>query len=200
MSLPVAPRLLFRLWRPEDLEPLRALLQDAEVTRYLFGRTATDGEIVAVYSRRLAQFERYGFGLWALELLAEPGRFIGWAGLQFADKFHGLADEIEVGWTLARDAWGLGLATEAGAASLDYGFDVLGRERIVALHAPGNHRSERVMVKLGMQPAGETEHETAGRTIVRDVTRDTWRVHRKSLSIEGVLRESSARGSDQALR
>ena len=57
---------------------------------------------------------------------------------------------VEVGWRLAREAWGQGYATEAGRACLDFGFDVLGLPEILAVTAAGNHRSRAVMHRLGM--------------------------------------------------
>ncbi|WP_316787572.1 GNAT family N-acetyltransferase [Thermoleptolyngbya oregonensis] len=58
--------------------------------------------------------------------------------------------EIEVGYVLDCPFWGRGLATEAARASLQFGFDTLGLERIVAIARPENHASQRVMQKLGM--------------------------------------------------
>lgn len=167
-------RLLLREWRDDDLPGLKELLQDPEVTRYLWGHPASDDEVLAAYSRRTTSFERHGFGLWAVERLDEPGRLIGWTGLQVVDKFPDLVGDVEVGWSYRHDAWGNGYATEAGGASVDYGFQVLGLKRIVALHHPDNRRSEHVMEKLGMEPAAETVDPQGQRTLVRAITREQW--------------------------
>ncbi len=58
---------------------------------------------------------------------------------------------VEVGWSVAPDRWGEGLAPEAAAASLDWGFEVCGLEEIVSFTMPDNHASRRVMEKLGMR-------------------------------------------------
>lgn len=62
----------------------------------------------------------------------------------------GTTPEIEVGYVLDCPFWGGGLATEVARASLQFEFDTLGLERIVAIARPENHASQRVMQKLGM--------------------------------------------------
>jgi RimJ/RimL family protein N-acetyltransferase len=54
-----------------------------------------------------------------------------------------------VGWLLDPAVWGRGLATEAGEASVRYGFEVLGADRLVSICVPENGASRRVMAKLG---------------------------------------------------
>jgi RimJ/RimL family protein N-acetyltransferase len=56
---------------------------------------------------------------------------------------------LEVGWLLARDRWGQGLATEAGHAALGYAFDTLGAEHVISVIHPDNAASIRVAAKLG---------------------------------------------------
>ncbi len=58
--------------------------------------------------------------------------------------------EIELGWTLARDRWGRGYATEAAAACLSAGLAHLGAPRIVALVDAENEPSLRVAERIGM--------------------------------------------------
>ena len=74
--------------------------------------------------------------------------------LSFCGLSHhrALPDEVEVGWRLARHAWGRGLATEAALVCRDLGFDVLGRDRLTSITLGANVRSLRVMQKIGMQP------------------------------------------------
>lgn len=74
------------------------------------------------------------------------GRFLGRSGLQFwADR-----DEVEVTWALRREAWGQGLATEAGGAWLRWGLENLDVPHITAFIAPENHASRAVAERLGM--------------------------------------------------
>ena len=75
---------------------------------------------------------------------------MGWAGLQ---PLSG-TDEIEVGYAFERAAWGRGYATEVASAIVQWGFEELGLERIVAVASPENAGSRRVMDKLGMRYEG----------------------------------------------
>lgn len=106
-----------------------------------------------------AGFEVNGFGLWALEL-REGGGFIGFAGLAVPGFEAHFTPAVEVGWRLAREAWGKGYATEAGRAALAFGFEEAGLDQVVSFTTVANHRSRAVMERLGMgrDPAGDFDH------------------------------------------
>jgi RimJ/RimL family protein N-acetyltransferase len=87
-----------------------------------------------------------GYGFVAL-LDRESGALIGDAGLH---PLGGRGPDIEVGYTLARPAWGRGLGTEAARALADHAFATLGAPRVVAQVEPDNHASRHVLEKLGM--------------------------------------------------
>ena len=72
---------------------------------------------------------------------------------------HPLQNEVEVGWRLARFAWGHGYASEAARASLDFGFNELGLSRIVSFTAVENERSQAVMRRIGMTRAPELDFD-----------------------------------------
>jgi RimJ/RimL family protein N-acetyltransferase len=63
---------------------------------------------------------------------------------------------LKLGWRLAAEYWGQGLATEGAQAVVDYGFQTLGLKEIVAITVPANTRSRRVMERLGMTPEGHS--------------------------------------------
>ena len=63
---------------------------------------------------------------------------------------HPFAGEVELGWRLAREAWGEGYASEGAAASLAWGRANLDVERIVAFTADTNLRSQGVMRRIGL--------------------------------------------------
>jgi RimJ/RimL family protein N-acetyltransferase len=75
---------------------------------------------------------------------------VGAIGLSLEPAHH----RAELGYWVARAAWGQGVCTEAARAVLQYGFVVLGLERIFAHHFAGNPASGRVMQKLGMRHEG----------------------------------------------
>lgn len=153
-------RLLLRRWREEDRPPFAALNADPEVMEF-FPAPLDREESEALVERIEVGFERHGFGLWALELRAS-GAFIGFTGLAAPPFQAHFTPAVEVGWRLARSAWGHGYATEAGRASLAYGFDELGLEEIVSMTTVRNRRSRAVMERLGMtrDPADDFEFPT----------------------------------------
>ena len=97
-----------------------------------------------------ADLERRGWGLWALEERA-TGRFVGFTGLERAAFEAPFTPAVEIGWRLARAAWGWGFATEAARAATDFAFGELGLDELVAYTAVGNARSRAVMRRLGMR-------------------------------------------------
>jgi RimJ/RimL family protein N-acetyltransferase len=140
-------RLVMRGWRESDLVPWAAMNADPEVRRYL-GPLLTFEQASAWVLSFQDDLDRYGFGFWALEICAS-GEFIGFTGLQTVDEempFTG----VELGWRLARPAWGHGYATEAALAAAGYGFGVMGLPEIVAVTTAGNLRSQAVMRRIGM--------------------------------------------------
>jgi RimJ/RimL family protein N-acetyltransferase len=83
--------------------------------------------------------------LWAVEEKASK-MMIGRVGLWQPEGWPGL----EVGWTLLKSAWGKGYATEAGKASINYGFEVLKQPSLISLIDPENYPSQKVAIRLGM--------------------------------------------------
>ena len=121
-------RLFLRGWREDDREPFAAMNADPEVMRF-FPAPLTREQSDALVVRIEAHVEEHGFGLWALEA---DGHFAGFTGIQWT-VLDRPDSELEVGWRLARWAWGHGWATEAGAAALRRGLEKV--ERVVSVTA-----------------------------------------------------------------
>jgi RimJ/RimL family protein N-acetyltransferase len=153
-------RLLLRRWREADRAPFAALNASTQVMEH-FPAVLTREESDALVDRLDQGLDERGWGLWALESRAS-GAFLGFTGLQPWDASSGLpcAPAIEVGWRLAREAWGQGYATEAARAAVAYGFTTLDLEEIVSMTAETNQRSRRVMERLGMthDPEDDFDH------------------------------------------
>ena len=149
-------RLLLRRWRDEDREPFAAMGADPEVMRY-FPATITREESDALIDAVEAAFDERGWGLWALEA---DGGFIGFTGLWIPGFEEHFTPAVEVGWRLARHAWGHGYATEAARAAVAFGFGELELEEIVSFTAAANAPSRAVMERLGMthDPADDFDH------------------------------------------
>ncbi|GAA2079648.1 GNAT family N-acetyltransferase [Aeromicrobium tamlense] len=143
-------RLKLRPWTPADREPFAELNADPEVMEHfpsVLDRAASD----ALADRFETRMAHQGWGLWVVEA---QGRFAGMAGLNpVPPEVRALlrgSPPVEVGWRFARWAWGHGWATEAAAAAVRHGFDMLGLREIVSFTAVGNLRSRAVMERLGM--------------------------------------------------
>ncbi|WP_375479171.1 GNAT family N-acetyltransferase [uncultured Jatrophihabitans sp.] len=153
-----ADRLILRRWTDADRAPFAALNADRVVMRHFpapLDRAASD----ALVDRIEADFDRDGFGLWAIEI-AGTGDFIGFTGLSRPSFEAHFTPAVEVGWRLARSAWGHGYATEAAHVALAAGFDGHGLGEIVSMTAVANERSRAVMRRLGMRrdPADDFDH------------------------------------------
>ena len=141
-------RLLLRRWRPGDKQAFAALNDDPDVMRYMPRRLGR-GDSDAWADRIEAEFQRDGFGLWALELLGEAP-FIGFTGLNRISFAASFAPAVEIGWRLARRFWGKGYATEAARLAMQIGFEQFGLQEIVAETTETNLASRRVMGRLRM--------------------------------------------------
>jgi ribosomal-protein-alanine N-acetyltransferase len=150
-------RLLLREWRDADLEPFAAMNADPRAMEFFPSVMTRDESDRFVLNKIVPQFERLGYGPWAIEV---PGvtPFAGFVGLleqTFAAPFTPC---VEVGWRLDSPYWGHGYATEGARAALAYGFAVAGLDEIVSMTTLTNVRSIAVMERLGMRRAGEFEH------------------------------------------
>ena len=82
--------------------------------------------------------------------LRETGELVGAIGLEICELDHC----AELGYWVAKNHWGNGIATEAAAKAVEFGFEILGLNRITAHHMTRNPASGRVLEKLGMLREG----------------------------------------------
>lgn len=142
------PRLLLRRWLPSDREPFQRLNADPRVMEFLpnlLAPSVSDQMILRIERH----FELHGFGLWAMELL-ESGAFAGFVGISVPGFPAPFQPAIEIGWRLAAEYWGQGLATEGAREVTRFAFEIIGLPALVSFTVPENLRSRRVMEKLGM--------------------------------------------------
>ena len=151
-------RLLLRPWRPEDRVPFAALNVDPEVMEH-FPARLTRAQSDAFVDRIEAGFAEHGFGLWAVEVQA-TGEFIGFTGLAVPLFDAPFMPAVEIGWRLARPAWGHGSASEAARRALAVAFTDYGLAEVVSFTSVANVRSQAVMRRIGMtrDPAGDFDH------------------------------------------
>jgi RimJ/RimL family protein N-acetyltransferase len=153
-------RLLMREWRDGDRAPYAALNADEDVMEH-FPSTLTARQSNEMVDRMIAKWAADGHGLWAVEV-RETREFIGFVGLAAPMWTASFTPCVEVGWRLAKSAWGNGYAPEAARAAVTWGFANidLPDDEIVSFTTVGNVKSQRVMQKIGMthDPADDFDH------------------------------------------
>ncbi len=151
------PRLVLREWRDDDRAWNAAECACPIVMEHLGGpqdRAASDARI----DRMVAMQAERGHGFWVIERRADGAR-LGTAGLKRVETPGApMQGEVEIGWRLARTAWGQGYAKEAASASLDFAFGPLAAPRVVALTTRRNAASWGLMERLGMRYRPELDH------------------------------------------
>jgi len=144
-------RLLLRKPLPEDAPGLLEAFADPEAMRFIGDGSTTDlaGAEEAV-GRWLERWDAWEIGMFVIER-REDARVLGRAGFLRWDpetwEIGGL--ETELGWGLAREHWGHGIASEAALALRDWALDERRLTRLISLIQHGNRRSLRVAEKLG---------------------------------------------------
>ena len=141
-------RLTLRLPCRDDFEAWAALGEDEEAMRHLGGvqpRFVSWGRMLAA----IGSWHVLGFGAFSV-IRKSDNRWIGRVGPLHPEGWPG----DEIGWTLARGAWGNGYATEAATAATDWSFANLGWPRIIHCIAPDNAASQAVARRLGSRRLG----------------------------------------------
>src|SRR6202142_4711485 len=136
------PRVVLRPFVFGDLNELAALHAEESFWWYPLRSAMSKDETIGFLERVLARYDSDSFGIEAL-LDRASGTMIGWAGLAVPHFLPEILPAVEVGWRLAGSWRGRGLATEAGAAALAFGFTTGGRERTVSIYEPENVASGR---------------------------------------------------------
>ncbi|HLK26904.1 MAG TPA: GNAT family N-acetyltransferase [Caulobacteraceae bacterium] len=152
-------RLVLRPWREADRAAFAAMITDAEVGDWL-GGARTPSQADEEFDRMRAFWVERGQGHLAVERRSD-GLVVGRVTCrqQPPEWEHPYAGVHEVGWMLARPAWGAGYATEAAAAMLRWGFETLQAPDIYAWTATRNLRSQAVMRRIGMTRSPEHDFD-----------------------------------------
>jgi RimJ/RimL family protein N-acetyltransferase len=156
----------------DDLDFVAAMLADPEVMRY-YPKCYSRAEAATWIERQMKRYARHGHGLW-LVLDKITGQPVGQVGL-LIQQVRGV-EEKEVAYLTARPHWRRGFATEAARACRDCAFEVLGRQRVIALIRPENVPSQGVARKLGLQPEADRIQHSGFEHVVYAMSRDAWEV------------------------
>ncbi|MDL2405739.1 GNAT family N-acetyltransferase [Rhizobium calliandrae] len=145
------PRLVLTMWDERDAEMIRQLHSTLETTRYLSG--AVPWTLEKAEERLKTWFgEQARDGVTKYKLLRrDDGRFIGRAGFSRFEQERERG-EFELGYSIRREAWGNGYATEIASALAEWFFKRGFARQFIALTHPRNAASQRVLRKIGMQP------------------------------------------------
>ena len=156
-------RLILRAFAASDFEAYAPIMADPEVTRFLGeGLPLTRADAWRQMAMILGHWTLRGFGLWAVEE-RESGRLLGRIGCHEPEGFPA----FEVGYVLAREAWGKGYAREGAAAALHFARHTLRRRDITSIIRPANAGSIRVATSLGARAAETVEFFGAPSTVYR---------------------------------
>lgn len=144
-------RLVLRRFSSANSEFILELLNQPSFLRYIGDKAVrnTVDAINYIQTGPVASYEQFGFGLYLVELkdTAEP---IGMCGLLKRDSLL----DVDVGFAFLPAYWSRGYAFEAAAAVMNYGREVLGLRRIVAITSLDNEASMRLLEKLGLKSEG----------------------------------------------
>ncbi len=155
-------RLVLRKISKKDVDDVFEYSKDPEVSRYLLWRAHESKQQTRAYlSRVMKRYKAAQLYDWAIEY---NGKMIGTCGFSRIDVLN---DVAEIGYVLNRAFWGMGIATEAAKAVIEFGFRTLSLLRIEALFMEENARSLSVMKKCGMTYEG---------------------IKRSALKVDGVMR------------
>ena len=169
MAYPVrieGARATFERWSCErHTTAFAGLCADAEVMRFLGGpQSAVAAEEL---SRTIADhWATFGFGLWAV-VDPRDAACCGFAGAAKPGPGWGpqVEREVEIGWRLARAAWGRGLASEGGRLAIDAVATHLDIDRVISIIDPGNDRSLAVARRLGLRRGWRTRNSRLGTAV-----------------------------------
>jgi [ribosomal protein S5]-alanine N-acetyltransferase len=138
-------RCLLRPMNEEDADGIYRLNLHPDILKFTTDPPFASVDSARQFLKAYDHYDLYGFGRWAV-VLKDFHTFIGWCGL----KYHPDEQEVDVGYRLLPEFWGMGYATETARACNEYGFKVLGLTRIVARVHKENFKSIRVAEKIGM--------------------------------------------------
>jgi RimJ/RimL family protein N-acetyltransferase len=169
---------ILRRWRPGDLEDYALLNADPVVTEHL-NRSLDRQESDAFAAYGQGWYDREKLGLLPV-VHRQDGVFLGMCGMH---RHRWFPDEVEIGWRLARHAWGRGYATEAAARWMDHGVESVGLDHVISITNKPNVRSQALMRRLGMTPDTRQLPPPAaeGDIVLHSMTAEQWRAVRHTV-------------------
>jgi RimJ/RimL family protein N-acetyltransferase len=165
-------RLILRLPRLEDLDPLAEMMTDYESAKFI-GGVAPRAVSWRALMTLIGSWHAHGFAMFSV-IEKSSGRWIGRLGPWQPEGWPG----TEIGWAIARDCWGKGYAPEGAIAATDWAFDNLGWTNVIHSIDPANIASQQVAKKLGSRNLGPGKLPPPFQESVIDLwgqSREEWR-------------------------
>lgn len=164
-------RLILRGWRADDFEPLAAIHSDPDVMTFLGGVMERNDAWRSLASLA-GHWAIRGYGKWAVERKSD-GAMMGRVGMINPEGWPGL----EIGWTLGKQYWGQGYATEAAEAAMRYAFMTQPVDRLISCIDANNVASQQVAMRLGETKGESTFLKIGGKEYpveIWAITREEW--------------------------
>ena len=156
MILATSDRLILRHFQDDDLVALFEMNRDPQILTYIPSASFQQlGDAEKVLKEVIyADYERYGYGRWAVELKAS-GEVIGFCGPKYLADF----DKVELGYRYFSQYWRQGIGFEAASAALPLFKTLCGVDEAIALIMPGNQASAALAHKLWMQISARSQFQ-----------------------------------------
>ena len=127
-----------------DFDAWARCMADSETMRFIGGEALSRALAWRNMAAVIGHWQIRGYGFFSVER-KDTGDWIGRVGPWNPEGWP----EPEVGWTISREHWGQGFASEAARASVDFAYQTLGWSRIIHVILEGNHRSAAVAERVG---------------------------------------------------
>lgn len=139
----------FPFFHPLDMDP--------EVMKFI-RKEASSVEAARISFDRLLNYNKTfpGYGAFAVTEKASS-EFIG-LGVLIHIELKPENEKYEVGYRLARSAWGKGFATEIAKRLIAYGFEDLGLSEIYGTTHPNHVVSQKTLMKAGLERIGDAPY------------------------------------------
>ncbi|MES9898721.1 MAG: GNAT family N-acetyltransferase [Sedimenticola sp.] len=144
-----------REFESHDIQALCKILSSPGVMEFSSKGSLTEADTKNFIGWCINSYRENGYGQWAV-IAKESGRLIGCCGLSYATVDE--SDEVEIGYRLAQEQWGKGLASESANSVLAHGFESCDIESIVGIVSPRHSASIRVLEKVGFRTFSETRY------------------------------------------
>ena len=141
-------RLVLRWLNTDDAPFILELLNDPSFIRFIGdkGVRSLDDAGNYILNGPVASYEKFGFGLYAVDL-KEAQTTVGICGVLKRDTLP----HPDIGFAFLPAYWNKGYAYEASAAVLEHARKNLGIDRVLAITTPDNDASAKLLVKLGLR-------------------------------------------------